>query len=56
MNSAYESIKNCIESYAPEHQGKVIDLLKGYADGLRNGNLDENNLRSKGMELKAQAQ
>lgn len=56
MNSVYESIKNCIESYAPEHHGKVIDLLREYADGLRNGNLDENKLRSKGMELKAQAQ
>ena len=56
MNNLCESLKNCIESYAPEHQGKVIDLLREYADGLRNGNLDENNLRSKGMELKAQAQ
>lgn len=51
MNSAFESIKNCIESYAPEHQPKVIELLREYADGLRNGNLDWNKLRSKALKI-----
>ena len=55
MNSVYESIKNCIKSYAPEHQGKVIALLRAYADGLRNGNLDKHYFEAKAYELKAQA-
>lgn len=55
MNSVYESIKNCIESYPPEHQAKVIDLLRGYANGLRNGNLDKYYFEAKAYELKAQA-
>lgn len=52
----FESLKACIESYRPEQRESVANLLREYADGLRNGNLDENKLRSKGMELKAQAQ
>ena len=56
MNNLYESLKNCIESYAPEHQGKVIDLLYQYAEALRNGNLDKYYFDAKAYELKAQAQ
>lgn len=48
----FESLKNCIESYAPEKRAEVKVLLSDYADGLRKGNLNENDFRSKALKIK----